>query len=164
MSELPEEVVEANSLATFETPYAPVPIMPIRWSIEKYKVAQMIALEGKTKKEIAKELGIPLNAINTWMKNPEFQEYINDTVLESAKAMKGKRLQLLMKIYDARVEEAEKNGYSGATSKDTLDLMTEIRKETGEEMSKDSSYTHLLEKLVLNTAKQQLKVITVEDV
>jgi len=154
----------ADQLAPFETPHKGTQVVPIRWSIEKYKVAQMIALEGKTKTAIAKELSIPLSAINTWLAHPEFQAYINQTVLAGAEALKAKKLQLLMKTLAAREAQAELEGYDQFSRKDSLDIISEIRKETGEERSADSSYLNLLEKLVLNSTKQPTKIVAVEDI
>lgn len=156
------EIVDAGTLASFETEQGPTQVVPVRWSMEKYRVAQEIALSGKTKTAIAKEQGIPLTAINIWLKSPEFQEYINQTVMDGATALKAKKLQLLMKTLSAREAEAEEDGYSTFSRKDSLDVIAEIRKETGEERSTDSSYTSLLEKLVTNSMKQP-KTIIVED-
>lgn len=160
------ENVEASKLASFETAHTQQQIAPIVWSVEKFRVAQMIAIDGKTKTAIAKELGIPLSAINTWLKHPDYKAYIEQTVLDAAKAIKNKKLQLLIKTLAAREAEAELEGYSTFSRKDSLDIMTEIRKETGEERAADTSYTQLLEKMVLNSAKgiQPLKVINAEDV
>jgi transposase-like protein len=157
------EVVDAGSLASFETVQKEVQVVPVRWSIEKFRVAQEIALSGKTKTAIAKELGIPLTAINTWLKNNEFQEYINQTVLDGASLLKAKKLQLLTKTLAAREAEAELNGYASFSNKDSLDIISEIRKETGDERTADSSYTSLLEKLVSNSMKQP-KTLIVESI
>lgn len=157
------EVVDAGSLASFETVQKEVQVVPVRWSIEKFRVAQEIALSGKTKTAIAKELGIPLTAINTWLKNNEFQEYINQTVMDGASLLKAKKLQLLTKTLAAREAEAELNGYASFSNKDSLDIISEIRKETGDERTADSSYTSLLEKLVSNSMKQP-KTLIVESI
>jgi len=157
------EVVDAGSLASFETVQKEVQVVPVRWSIEKFRVAQEIALSGKTKTAIAKELGIPLTAINAWLKNSEFQEYINQTVMDGASLLKAKKLQLLTKTLAAREAEAELNGYATFSNKDSLDIISEMRKEQGLEHTADSSYTSLLEKLVSNSMKQP-KTITVETV
>lgn len=157
------ESVTPDSLASFETPHVEVEVVPIRWSIEKHKVAQMIALEGKTQKAIAEELGIPLGAIKTWLKHPEYRKYIARIVTEGAQELKTLKLQLLTKTLRAREEEAEKNGYSNFSNKDSLDIIAEIRKETGEERVVDSGYTSMLEKLITNSMKQP-KTIVVEDI
>lgn len=164
MDNAPAEIIQADTLASFETEVPAVAVVPVRWSYEKHAVAVMVALEGKTKTAIAKELGIPLSAINTWLKHPEFQAYIDQIVTEGALKLKNKKLQLLMKTLAAREEEAEKDGYSSFSRKDSLDIIAEIRKETGEEHSADSSYTSLLEQLVLKSVTPPTKIITVEDV
>jgi hypothetical protein len=148
------EIIDAGTLASFETEQRVTQVVPVRWSMEKYRVAQEIALSGKTKTAIAKEQGIPLTAINIWLKSPEFQEYINQTVMDGATALKAKKLQLLMKTLSAREAEAEEDGYSNFSRKDSLDVIAEIRKETEGERTADSSYTSLLEKLVTNSMKQ----------
>lgn len=157
------ERVDAGTLASFETLHTQKQIAPILWSMEKYTVAQELALSGKTKTAIAKELGIPLTAINVWLKHPDFQAYVNQVVMDGASLLKSKKLQLLTKTLAARESEAELNGYSTFSNKDSLDIISEIRKETGDERSADSSYTSLLEKLVTSSMKQP-KMIVVEDV
>ncbi len=159
-----EAVAGADQLADFETEYVQVPSMPVKWSIQKFKVAQLIALSGKTKKAIAKEVGVPLPMINKWMENGEFSEYVNNLVMEGATLLKAKKLQILTKALDARIEEAEVEGYGSITRKDTLDIITEIRKETGEEKSADSGYMGLLEKLVLQSStNNQSRMVTIGD-
>lgn len=149
---LAAEGTEAFELAEFETPVPMTPVLPVQWSVEKFKVAQMIALSGKTKTEIARITGVPLATINVWTKNSEFQEYIQKLVLESAELMKAKRLQLLLKMLEARIEEAEDpegSGYGGLSRKDTLEIMAELRKETDEkDTAVQSNYEQLLGKLV----------------
>lgn len=141
---------EAFELAEFETQVPDTPVMPVQWSVEKFKVAQMIALSGKPKTEIAKITGVPLSTINLWLKHGEFQEYINRLVLESAELMKAKRLQVLIKIMEARLEEAELEGnYASLSRKDTVDIIREIREETEEkEATQRSNYEMLLDRLV----------------
>jgi hypothetical protein len=159
-------IQEAHELAEFETPYVQVQAMPVQWSIEKIKVAQLLALTGKTKTAVAKEMKLPLTVINKWLENGEFNEYIRNLVTEGASILKAKRLQLLTKILDARIEEAEREGYSCVTKKDTVDIVSELRKETGEDKHIDNSYTSLLEKLVLSSTQHnnvQPKIINVED-
>lgn len=162
---LTPEVSGATELASFETPsYGVTPLLPVQWSIEKYKVAQELALSGKTKTKIAKDLKIPLAVINKWLENKEFTEYINDIVTEGAKALKSKRLQLLMKTLQAREERAELDGYDTFSSKDGLDIISEIRKETGEDKgSGQSNYTNLLESLLKHSIAHQQTVIQVGD-
>ena len=111
----------------------------------------------------AKKFGIPLNAIIAWMTNPEFRDYVYSINKEWAAKHKDFRMMALTKAFNARVEEAEENGYADFSRKDTLDIAEAIRKESGEERSVDNSYTNLLEKLVLNTTKQHTKLIVVED-
>lgn len=156
--------VREGELEEFETAYVPTQVVPLRWSIEKYKVAQMFALEGKTKNAIAKELGVPITAINTWLQNPEFQEYITKTVMDGAQALKAKKLQLLMKTLHAREQEAELEGYSSFSRKDSLEIIAEIRKEQGLDRTEDSNYTALLEKLVTNSMKQPKTIVLTEDI
>jgi transposase-like protein len=148
-----------NELADFETEYVPVQVLPIRWSVEKYQAAQMFALEGKTKTAIAKELGISVAIINSWLKIKEFQDYVDSLVMEKATLLKAKKLRLLTKALDAREEQAELTGYGDITKKDTLDIIAEIRKETGEEKTAETSYTNLLERMVVNAMKNQPKII-----
>jgi hypothetical protein len=151
---------DAFELANFETLVDNSPLPNVMWSIEKHKVAQMVALSGLSKAQISRETGVPLSTINRWLTHGEFSEYINTLVLESASVMKAKRLQLLTKILDARIAEAETtNDYARLSKLDTLDIINAIRKETGEEEKRDESkYTQILEKIVGITS-QPPKVI-----
>lgn len=140
----------AFELASFETPVDSTPLPNVVWSIEKHKVAQLLAVSGMSKSKISRETGVPLSTINKWLTHGEFTDYINSLVMESVTLMKAKRLQLLTKMLDARIEEAEVNGdYARLSKLDTLDIIAAIRKETGEEEKKDESkYTQILEKIV----------------
>lgn len=155
----------AGQLEEFETPAQGfTPVVPVQWSIEKYKVAQELALSGKTKTKIAKELGIPLAVINKWLENPDFVNYVNEVTMEGAKAMKSWKLRLLTKALKAKEDRAELDGYDTLTNKDTLDIMGEIRKETdGEKGPGQSNYTNLLESLLKHSIAHQQTVIQVGD-
>jgi hypothetical protein len=150
---------EAFELAEFELPVSTKPAAPILWSIQKYEVAQMVAMKGLSRKEISKVTGVPLATITRWLSNGEFTEYINKIIVESATLAKAKRLQFLTKVLDARMEEAELNGdFAGASKKDTLDVISELRKETeGEDKQEESNYMKLFEKLIDKT--QTIQVI-----
>lgn len=155
-------VVAANELASFETEYEAKPAMPVRWSIEKYNVAHELALSGKSKRQVAKELKIPLTAINKWLESGEFRDYIDSIVVEAAKANKNRRLQLLMKTLAAREAQAEEEGYADFSRKDSLEIIAEIRKETGEDKgANQSNYTNLLESLLKHSMDNQPKVIQI---
>lgn len=140
----------AFELADFETPVSSAAVPNVMWSIEKHTVAQMIALSGLSKAQISRECKVPLGTIKKWMESAEFRDYINQIVLESANTMKATRLQLLTKILNARIEDAEKTGNYATLSKlDTLDVIAAIRKETSDvEETKESKYTQILEKIV----------------
>lgn len=148
-------------LQPFETEYVPKVAPPVKWSVEKYKVAQTLALSGKNKRQTAKELKIPLNIIDSWLKSSEFQDYMQSLIDEYGKVMKTNSLMYLNKILQARIEEAEIDGYANLSRKDTLDIITEIRKETGDDKVAEGNYLGLLEKLVNHSLKNQQPVITV---
>lgn len=159
------EVSGASELASFETPvYAPVKVEPVRWSIEKYKVAQALALSGKKKTNIAKDMKIPLAVINKWLESEEFCDYVNEIVMEGAKKLKTRRLQDLMKTLQAKEDRAELDGWDTFSTKDGLDVLSEIRKETGEDKGNgQSNYTNLLENLLKHSIAHQQTVIQVGD-
>ena len=153
----------AFELASFETTVSHEVLPAVKWSIQKYEVAQMIALMGLKKTEIAKQTKVPLATINNWLKNSEFSDYINKLALESVNVLKAKRIQLLTKMLDARIEEAEdeNGGYAKLSRKDTLDIIKELRDETEEaEKKQESSYTKLLEKILLNSTPPKVVDIT----
>jgi hypothetical protein len=114
----------------------------------------MIALAGLSKVQVSRETGVPLSTINRWLQHGEFTDYINRLVLESAAVMAAKRLQVLTKILDARIAEAEKSGdYARLSRLDTLDIIDRIRKETvAEEDKQESKYTQILDKIVTLTS------------
>ena len=126
----------------------------MQWSVQKYQVAERLAYSGKTKREIAKELALPVAVINRWCENSEFMAAVNDMVNDIIKGMKTVRIKYLHKVLQARIEEAEVIGYADSSNKDTVEIVAELRKETGEDQSKDSNYARLLEKLVLATPTQ----------
>lgn len=145
---------DAFVLADFETAVPNEVLPPVMWSVQKYEVAQMIALSGMKVSEISKATMVPLSTIKRWQTNPEFQNYINTLALESVNIMKSKRIQLLTKMLDARIEEAEgENGsYSKLSRADTLEIIKELRKESeDDEKKQESNYTRLLEKILLNS-------------
>ena len=159
-----EAVATAYELAAFETVQELKPALPVKWSLEKFEVAQDLALSGKTKSKISKDRKIPLPVINKWLESSEFRDYIDSIVLEAAKINKNKRLQLLVKTLAAREDLAEQEGYADFSRKDSLDIISEIRKETGEDKgSQQSNYTTLLESLLKHSIENQPKVIQVEN-
>ena len=113
-------------------------------------------MTGKSKKQISKELGLPLTFINKCFENNEFQKYMQNITLEAAKELKAEKIMDLRKALAARRELAEELGYENYTRKDTLDIIEALRKEVGEEKAEDSNYAKLLEKLVSNTAPVQI--------
>lgn len=143
-------------LADFETPCSNEVIKPIVWSVQKYKVAQMLALHGKSKSEISKETLVPLATISAWAKHPDFIEYVKSLIEQAASTMKNDNISILKKIVAARVEQAELSGdYSKLSNKDTLDIIKELNVITEDDTKKEeSNYTKLLEKLVLGSMEK----------
>jgi len=141
---------DAFELADFETPLSTSAVPNVLWSIEKHKVAQLLALSGLSKAQISRETKVPLGAIKKWQESQEFRDYVNQLVLESANLMKATRLQILTKILNARIDEAEKtDDYARLSKADTVDIINAIRKETVEdEEKKESKYVQILEKMV----------------
>lgn len=157
------EPSSAYELASFETVHVATPAMPVQWSLEKFNVAHDLATTGKTKTKIAKDRKIPLAVINKWLESGEFRDYVDSIVQEAAKVSKNSRLKLLMKTLAAREEQAELEGYAEFSRKDSLDIIAEIRKETGEDKgSQQSNYTTLLESLLKHSMENQPKIIQVE--
>lgn len=150
------ELIPLEGLESFETEYKPIAPTKYTWSIEKYKIAQMYALSGKSKREIAKELNLPLSFIDKCFKLEEFQRYMQDLTLEAAKTLKAEKLMYLRKTLAARAAIAEEEGFDTFSRKDTLDIMESMRKETGDDSVSDSNYSKLLEKLVANTVPVQV--------
>lgn len=156
MPDLPDEVDPAE-LCSFEQPVPLVPIKPLQWSVEKYEVAQLLALSRMNVAAVSAETGVPIHAIRRWKSHPEFQEYMDQLVLESASTLKALRLQVMRKILDARLAFAEDSGnYAALSSKDTLDLLDAMRKETeAQEAQPESNYMKTLEDLLKRTMERQ---------
>ncbi len=147
---------DVGELNDFETPYLPRVAEPMKWSIEKYKVAELLAFSGKTRKVIAKELALPLSVITKWCENTEFMDAVHEMLGDKIKHMKNSRLLVLNKILQARIEQAEIEGYADASRKDTVEIIAEMRKESTGDPSTDSNYARLLEKLVMNQIPTQI--------
>lgn len=141
------------ALAEFETPVSENPIQPLVWSTEKYTVAQMIALHGKSRAAISQETKVPLSTINSWLKHPDFQEYVKATIDKAASTMRQDNIALLTKMIAARVAEAElADDYANLSKKDTLSLIKELNDLTGESTSKEESmYAKLFEKVLMKS-------------
>jgi restriction endonuclease len=145
--------VDPSALCSFEQPVPNVPIKSLQWSVEKYEVAQLLALSRMTLLQVSEETGVPAHAIRRWKAHPDFQEYMDNITLETANTLKAKRLQVLRKILDARLELVEESGnYAALSSKDTLDILDAIRKETeAQESQPESNYLKTIEDLFKRT-------------
>lgn len=145
------DVPKNFELADFETPCSNEVIRPMVWSVQKYEVAQMLALHGKSKSEVSMLTHVPISTINVWCKHPDFIEYTKSLIEQAAATMKNDNISLLKKIVAARVEQAEISGdYSKLSNKDTLDIIKELNVITEDDTKKEeSNYTKLLERLVL---------------
>lgn len=148
--------LDPAELAEFERPVPVTPIRPLKWSIEKYEVAQLLATSRMTMTEVSAATGVPLHAIQRWKTHPEFQDYINRFILDTEETMRAKRLQVLSKILDARLALAEEHGYAALSQKDTLDILDALRKETeATENKPESNYLKTIETLFKKTLEAQ---------
>ena len=156
---------EASELASFETPVVSSVIPNVVWSIEKHKVAQMLALEGKPKTQISRETGVPVPTINKWLQHGEFRDYINQIVMEAAGTAKALLISLDLKILNARIAAAEESGdYGRLSGKDTLDIADSLRKLTSaDEDKEDSKYSSILEKILGITGSKPIEVPATTD-
>lgn len=116
---------------------------PRDWEAEKYEVAELLATKGMTLQRVSEVTGIPISAIKRWKTQPDFRKYVNDYVLEIAETLKAYRLSLYLRMIDARVEKIEEMGdYSLLSTKDTLEILEAMRRET--EKSEDKEQTQYL--------------------
>lgn len=140
----------AFDLADYETPVVGnIQIPQVRWSIEKHRVAQMLALEGKPKSKISKETGVPVPTINKWLEHGEFRDYINQLVMNEASVMNAESLRMAIKTLRAREAAAEAaDDWAGFSRADSMDIISTVRKLTGEEHKEESSYLKVMEKLM----------------
>jgi hypothetical protein len=150
-----ESLIDPTKLEDFERPVPTAPMKRLAWSIEKYEVAQLIALSRLTIKEVAVATKVPESVIYKWKRHPDFQEYMNTITLEQADNFKAKRLQILSKVLDARLEQAERAGsYALLSTKDTLDILSEMRKETETSSEGDqSNFMKTITSLIEKTSK-----------
>ena len=150
--------LDPSELAAYEREVPTAPIKPLTWSIEKYEVAQLLALSRMTHAQIAEHTLVPISAITRWKQHPDFRKYMEDVVLESAETLKARSLMLLSKVLDARVEAAEQGGsYTNLTSKDTIDILAEMRKQTeGDKDEEKSKYVQIVEALLKKTTANKL--------
>lgn len=155
--------VDPSKLEDFERPVPTRPVMPLAWSIEKYEVAQLLALSRMTVSMVSEATMVPIHIIQKWKQHTDFTDYMNKLVLEGATVMKAKRLMILNKVLDARLERAELMGdYATLSTKDTLDILAEIRKETEDEDSKEkSTWMQTLDVLLTKTAEKQASIIEI---
>lgn len=153
--------VDPSKMEPFERSVPTKPMRPLAWSIEKYEVAQLLALSRMTVQQVSEATNVPINAIQKWRQHPEFTDYMNKLVLEGATVLKAKRLMILQKILDARIHKAEELGdFAFLSTKDTLDILSEIRKETEEEDNKEkSTWMQTLDVLLTKTAEKQAQLI-----
>lgn len=149
--------MSADQLAVGETLIPTEPVRPIQWSLQKYEAAQLLALSRHSVQEISDMIKIPVASINKWKQHPDFRKYMNKLLQETAETMKSYRLQVLSKILDARLALAEEhNNYASLSTKDTLDILDSIRKETESEDNKEhSNYMKLIEVLITDTATKK---------
>ncbi len=134
-----------------------------QWDLVQHQIAVDLACGGKTKKEIAKEYSIAVTTINAWMKTPEYKNLVNEIIESEVQAYKNKRLQLLMKTLAAREEIAEINGYANFSDKDSLDVIKELRIESGDDSaSANSNYAKLFGSLLKHSVENQPKIIVQE--
>lgn len=160
------DTVDPSQMEPFERPVSTKPMRPIAWSIEKYEAAQLLALSRMTEGDVAKELKIPLRVLRKWKLHPEFSEYMCKLALDGESALKAKRLMIMQKILDARIAQAEERGdYAGLSNKDTLAIITELRKETeGEDSKEKSNWMQTLDVLLSKTAEKQAQLLSPSDV
>lgn len=162
-NELAQVYKEATELNEFETPFVPQVAAPLLWSIEKYKVAEMMACSGKTKKQIAKELNLPLGVVNKWCENSQFMEEVYRISQDYLKTMKQDNQMFLSQIIAARRAQAETAGYADASKKDTVEIIAEMRKERGEDSSQQTNYTGLLENLLKHSIASPHRIVEIGD-
>jgi DNA-binding transcriptional regulator YiaG len=139
-----------SELEEFERPVPNTPIKNMEWSVEKYEVAQLRATKGMTIDRVSEVTGVPVSAIIRWEKHPAFIKYKNDLILDMADTMRAYRLSLCLKMIDARVNKVEEIGdYSLLSTKDTLDILDSMRKDTEKTDDKEQTqYMKTLEALI----------------
>lgn len=134
-----------------------------QWDLVQHQIAVDLACGGKTKTEIAKEYSISVATINAWMKSPDYKALVNEVIESEIRTYKNKRLQLLMKTLAAREEIAEINGYANFSDKDSLDVIKELRIESGDDSaSANSNYAKLFGSLLKHSVENQPKIIVQE--
>jgi hypothetical protein len=125
---------DMSQLEPFETEQSLTPVKPVKWSFEKYEIAQMIGIEGLTPEECAKEKGIPVKTIKHWLKNGEFLDYVNQMTLQAAEALKADNIRTLVAIKNAKFNKAVESGdLASASKKDLVDIIMNLNELTEKE-------------------------------
>lgn len=149
------EAHDVSVLEEYERPVSSSPIKPLVWSIEKYEVAQLLAISGYTIAKISEVTTVPITAIKKWKQHPDFIKYMDDCLSDTSVDLKKFRIGLLRKVISARVDRVEEMGgdYSILSTKDTADLLAELRKETEKNEDKEQTqYMRTIEALLLSSA------------
>jgi len=163
MSSLIEKPEDLTELEDFETPVGTRPIKPMAWSIEKYCIAQSLALEGKTRVKISEETGIPLSVIRKWEKHADFQAYMVELVMKKKEQLEALHLQALSKTLRAKMDRAEEtDDWVNFSKKDPTAIMETFHNISGaKEESEQSNYAKMMELLLEKSNKQKQKTIEV---
>jgi hypothetical protein len=149
------EEVKSQDLEEFESPVSTKPMKPLVWSQEKFEVAQLLATKGMTIDRVSEITCVPVTAIKRWKTHPEFSAYITKCILDIGDSLKAYRISCLLKTIDARVEKVEQLGdWSLFSSKDSLDILDAIRKETEKNEEKEQTqYMKTIEALIVKSAE-----------
>jgi len=149
------DLILATDLEEFETPLEVKEVKPMVMSVQKHVVAELIALKGYTVTQASEETGIPISAIKRWKKHPDFAKLVRDMILEKVDDMRAYRLGLCMQMIESRVRKVEELGdYSMLSSKDTLDIMDSMRKDSEKrDESEQSQYMKTIEALLVKSSK-----------
>lgn len=128
--------------------------LPILSTLEQTVVEQYIM--GKSKREIATELGLPPKDVTALLNRKDVINYLTVAQREFENARKDRMLALMNRVVDDRIKKIEEEGgdFSDLTRKDTLDviaLMDQIQKEREKaELGNDkqSIYINLVQQLM----------------
>lgn len=145
---------ESLALATYETPVTLRQVKALEWSTERYLVCELVATSGMSDAKISETTGIPITAIKRWKKHPDFIQEVRNIIQKEISDMRTFRLGLCMRMINSRVDKIDEMGgdFSMLSTKDTLDIMSEMRKDS--EVKDDveqSQYMKTIEALISKT-------------
>jgi predicted transcriptional regulator len=126
----------------------------------EWKIAELLS-KGKTRKEVANELGISISEVYTIANRKPVKHKVEEMTSTIANEVLNKHVRLLDAIIESKLEKLEKEGkeLSEITNKDIIDLLNQLSKlraendmvETRAKLTSDGGgYASILQSIIVN--------------